>query len=67
VVGDSKFAGDVEFHGFSWTAAGGMVDLGPVSGFPNSSALFVNNNGQVVGESYENTGGGHATVWTTRR
>ena len=28
VVGDSAIAGDTATHAFSWTAAGGMVDLG---------------------------------------
>ena len=40
-------------HGFSWTAEGGMVDLGPFG--PRG----VNNNGQVIGAS-----GGHAFLWS---
>jgi probable HAF family extracellular repeat protein len=55
VVGYSDFGGDLypdlpgvmsATHAFSWTAAGGMVDLG---GDQNSAATAVNNGGQVVG------------------
>jgi probable HAF family extracellular repeat protein len=36
------------FHAFSWTAAGGMVDLGALLGVTDSEALSVNDNGQVL-------------------
>ena len=35
-------------HAFSWTAAGGMIDLGTLGG-TDSEATAVNSNGQVVG------------------
>ena len=60
----------LEAHAFSWTAAGGMVDLGSFGG-SRSEAYAVNENGQVVGLSAL-TGGGyggpiHAFLWTASR
>src|SRR5439155_1354085 len=48
VVGWSNPTGDFRFHAFSWTPAGGMVDLGTLGG-SDSFALAVNAGGQVVG------------------
>ena len=47
---------------FSWTQAGGLVELGSLGGV-GGSAEAVNNSGQVVGQS---TSGGdiHAFLWT---
>src|SRR4029450_10943670 len=39
-------------HAFSWTAAGGMVDVGALSNSPYSRATAVNDHGQVVGHGY---------------
>src|SRR5213594_360764 len=50
VVGESTTAGNVESHAFSWTQAGGMVDLGTLGG-TSSFAFAVNPGGQVVGLS----------------
>jgi probable HAF family extracellular repeat protein len=47
-------------HAFSWTQAGGMVDLGTLGGA--STAIDVNANGQVVG--YSDKGEPHAFSWT---
>jgi probable HAF family extracellular repeat protein len=49
VVGQSQIANGT-YHPFSWTAAGGMVDLGSLGG--SSSALKVGASGQVIGYSY---------------
>jgi probable HAF family extracellular repeat protein len=38
-------------HAFSWTAAGGMVDIGTLGG-NDSEAESVNDSGQVIGGSY---------------
>jgi len=38
-------------HAFRWTAAGGMQDMGTLGG-PDSSASFVNQRGQIMGESF---------------
>ena len=36
-------------HGFLWTQAGGMEDLGVIKGWQNSFALAISDSGQVVG------------------
>ena len=62
VVGESTTAGG-DFHAFSWTETGGMVDLGTLGG-TSSFAYAVNARGQVVGGS--TTAGDaelHAALW----
>src|SRR5206468_830771 len=49
VVGESQTASG-DWHAFSWTHAGGMVDLGSLGG--TTSAHAVNDGGQVVGEGF---------------
>ncbi|MGB8932358.1 MAG: hypothetical protein WCC48_14030 [Anaeromyxobacteraceae bacterium] len=49
VVGTSAISSDAEQHAFSWTQAGGMVDLGVPVGGVGSFARDVNANGQIVG------------------
>jgi probable HAF family extracellular repeat protein len=51
-VGVSNLALDAVFHAFSWTAAGGMVDLTPGLSDTWSRAIALNNRGQVVGHVY---------------
>src|SRR5438094_792354 len=65
VVGESDTAGGSR-HAFSWTAAGGMIDLGTLGG-AYSAATAVNDSGQVVGESDPADGNRHrhAFSWTT--
>jgi len=64
VVGQSPVAKGYR-HAFSWTANGGMQDLGTLGG-AESSALSINNKGWVVGTSLTNNGTGllHCFLWT---
>src|SRR5690349_15071527 len=41
VIGFSHTAGNVEYHGFLWTATGGMVDMGTLGG-TYSSPVAIN-------------------------
>jgi probable HAF family extracellular repeat protein len=63
VVGASQIA-DGRYHAFSWTAAGGMVDLGTLPGFDNSTAVAVNASGQVVGVNFNVNAAVRAFSWT---
>lgn len=49
-------------HGYSWTEAGGMVDLTPA--IDNSEALAVNNLGQVVGYFGPNVQTASGYLWS---
>ena len=51
VVGESTNASLFPRHGFVWTQAGGMVDLGNL-GNNLTFVLAINNSGQVIGYSY---------------
>ena len=51
-------------HAFSWTAAGGMMDLGAFIGDSYSEALALNDDGDVVGWAIPpGAGQPHAVVW----
>jgi len=51
VAGHSDLKGNTAFHGFLWTEASGMVDLGALPGDPMSLANGINDAGVVVGAS----------------
>jgi probable HAF family extracellular repeat protein len=51
VAGHSDLKGNTTFHGFLWTDASGMVDLGALPGDPTSLANGINDAGLVVGAS----------------
>jgi probable HAF family extracellular repeat protein len=53
VVGISGLRGDMNFHGFLWTKATGMQDLGTLPGDANSTAIGINDSGDVVGVSLD--------------
>ena len=62
VVGLSSPADGLSTRAFSWTQAGGMVDLGTLGGSV-AHALAVNETGQVVGQSTQADGSFHAVLW----
>jgi probable HAF family extracellular repeat protein len=62
VIGYSGFTGNRE-HAFSWTPAGGVVDLGAVAN-TDSQANAVNDNGQVVGYYAPNADAKQGFSWT---
>ena len=51
-------------HAFRWTEADGMLDLGTLGG-PDSTAAFVNQLGQIAGQSYTNATINPATGYAT--
>ncbi|WP_312518885.1 PKD domain-containing protein [Massilia sp.] len=53
------------FRAFTWTRAGGVVELGSL-GSPESMPSGANNNGQVVGMAGDATGLQRAFVWSAR-
>ena len=63
VVGEIYGPGNTTWRAFSWTQAGGVVDLGTLGG-PDSAALRVTNAGQVVGLGYTGPSTWHAFSWT---
>jgi probable HAF family extracellular repeat protein len=63
VVGQSTTAKNGPTHAFSWTQAGGMVELDPLPGDSSSYAEAVNDSGQVVGWSVDAGGHSHAVLW----
>lgn len=65
VVGWSNLPGDEVTHAFSWTLAGGIVDLGTLGG-EHSMANAINDAGQIVGWSTDEDGNQHAFLWTAR-
>jgi probable HAF family extracellular repeat protein len=65
VVGETHTWHDehpVNDHAFSWTAAGGMIDLGTLGG-SSSVARAVNARGQVVGDATTPEGWTHTALW----
>ena len=52
VIGDSNLAGDQSKHAFMWDKKEGLRDLGTLTGYsPSSHANWINDAGEVVGES----------------
>jgi len=53
VVGHSMLTNNATFHGFLWTAATQMQDIGTLPGDYASLALGINDAGQIVGTSIQ--------------
>ena len=64
MVGGSDLSGDTVNHAFLWQRRTGMIDLGTLPGYPNSIALGINNQGQVVGGASDDPFlGGNSTAF----
>ena len=65
-TGSSFLSDHVTQHAFLWDPNTGLQDLGTLPGGTGSRALGINNNGEVVGESFTNSSltTGHAFRWT---
>lgn len=53
VIGVSDLPGDTTYHGFVWTKDSGMKGLGTLSGDISSVALGINDEGAMVGASFD--------------
>lgn len=62
IVGTSFFESSGQSHAFLWEN-GRMVDLGTLPGATGSTAVAINDNGQVVGSSATSSGPWHAVLW----
>jgi probable HAF family extracellular repeat protein len=63
-VGVSDLAGDTTSHGFLWTKATGMQDLGTYPGDIGSAAISINDQGVIAGLSViDAKGDSRAVVW----
>ena len=72
VVGFSDLPGDdngnnLNFHAFLWTSSTGIQDLKTLPGDVLSEALGVNEQGQVVGVSFDVDGNERAFLWENGR
>jgi len=63
VVGLSDLTGDTSFHGFLWTKATGMKDLGTLEGDFASVAISINERGDVGGLSLDASFNSRAFLW----
>ena len=63
MVGHSELANDSSFHGFLWTQSTGMQDLGVFPGDAASLAIGINDNGQIVGSSFDADFNERAVLW----
>jgi probable HAF family extracellular repeat protein len=63
VPGYSSLLNDTTTHGFLWQKSSGMNDLGAVAGDIFSIAWGVNDKGQVVGGSCDETGNCRGFLW----
>jgi probable HAF family extracellular repeat protein len=62
VVGESTISGNY-FHGFYWTGAHGIQDLGILPGGTSSSAFGINDRGEITGYADCGSSCVHAVLW----
>jgi probable HAF family extracellular repeat protein len=56
----------VQVHGFLWTKAAGIEDIGTVGTDFSSLPTSINNNGQIVGSSCDNMGNCRVFLWQNK-
>ena len=56
VVGYSYLADNVTTHAFTWTASGGMVDLGSLPGGTWTQGSAINSAGDIAGQGFDANG-----------
>ena len=64
VVGYSYLADNVTRHAFTWSAAGGMVDLGTLPGGAWSEGQKINSSGEICGEVLDSNGKQVPVFWS---
>jgi probable HAF family extracellular repeat protein len=63
VAGNSVLSPDVA-HGFAWTAATGLIDIGTLGGGNQSEARAVDEYGEIAGNAIVAGGRSHVFLWT---
>jgi probable HAF family extracellular repeat protein len=63
IVGNADIPGGGNYHAVRWTAAGAL-DLGALSGHPNTLAFAVSDDGLVIGGGADSATGPLAFLWT---
>ena len=63
VVGSSDLAGNTTFHAFRWTRRAGIQDLGTLERDFASAGLAINDEGNVVGASFDAEFNSRAFLW----
>jgi probable HAF family extracellular repeat protein len=63
IAGNAVISPDV-VHGFAWTAATGLIDIGTLGGGKQSEARAVDESGHIAGNAIVANGRSHVFLWT---
>jgi probable HAF family extracellular repeat protein len=64
VVGESNPSGSAAAHAFLYSGPAGMIDMGILDGYANSRACGINDGGQAVGYSRNNSSDSRAFIYS---